>query len=80
MSATDEMPQINGSFGCAVPDNHTGYASGVFSGTTIAQEGTIVANKDEKQIVYGYELNFGKNVPHNNVQPSICAYAWKRTA
>ena len=22
----------------------------------------------------------GNNVPHNNLQPSVCAYAWRRTA
>lgn len=24
--------------------------------------------------------SIGNNAPHNNLQPSVCAYAWKRTA
>jgi len=78
--ATDELPQINGAFGCAVPDGHAGYASGVFSGTTISQKGTIISGNKGEYIIYGYKLNFGKNNPHNNTQSSIAAYCWKRTA
>ena len=76
---TDELPQIKGAFGCAVPDSHTAYASGVFSGITVAQQGTIAGNKGNN-IIYGYQLNFGKNAAHNNIQPSTAAYCWKRTA
>ena len=75
-----ELPNINGKFGCGVPNYHsTGYANGVFSGIDFG-----VTEKrpgaSENGNVFGYSINFGNNERHNNVSPCVGAYLWHRTA
>lgn len=77
--AVGELPNINGQFGCGVPNYHsTKYANGVFSGTNFG-----VTEKrpgaSENGNVFGYSINFGNNERHNNVAPCVSAYLWQRT-
>ena len=76
---TDELPHCEGYFGCDVPRNHTHFCSGVFSGTTVAQQGNI-GQAFDNSIIYGYRIAFGNDKPHTNLPLSVCAYCWKRTA
>lgn len=86
MSATDELPSISGTIGSRT-GIHGGIferpATGVFTyqdpekGRTYAIEGD---GRGEWFTYHTAQLSFGKNTPHNNLPPSVCAYAWKRTA
>ena len=56
-----ELPNINGQFGCGVPNYHSArYANGVFSGI----EFSVTENRpgaSENGNVFGYSINFGNN-------------------
>ena len=73
----DELPHCEGYFGCDVPGNHTHFCSGIFSGTTVAQQGKIGKAFDDS-IIYGYRIAFGNDKPHNTLAPSMACYAWRR--
>ena len=83
---TDELPSISGTIGSREGDNGGIFerpATGVFSyqdpeqGRTYAYEG----DHSESWVTYHTaKLSLGKDAPHNNIQPSTAAYAWKRTA
>lgn len=76
-----QLPNITGAFGATVPDNHSAFAQGAFYGATIspsAPEAKVPPTTGGP--VYGYGFNFGANQPHNNLQPYIVCYMWKRTA
>lgn len=77
--AVGELPNINGEFGCAVPDNHTKYTSGVFVGTDFGSFTGSVMHGGTDGTVYGFYMNFGNNKRHNNVSPCLGAYIWQRT-
>ena len=75
------MPKIKGTFGCAVPAYHADFANGVFSGTDFGDKTGIVTDSSGRNgIVYGYHIEFGNNLYHNNVAPCISAYLWQRKA
>lgn len=83
---TDELPSISGTIGSRGGENGGIFerpATGVFSyqdperGRTYAFEG----DHSESWVTYHTaKLSFGGNAAHNNIQPSIGAYGWKRTA
>ena len=74
-----ELPNINGKFGCSVPNNHTKYTSGVFGGMDFGSFTGNVSHNGTDGIVYGFYMNFGNNKRHNNVSPCLGAYIWQRT-
>jgi len=76
---TEELAHCEGYFGCDVPSNHTNFCSGIFRGTTVAQHGKIGKTFDDS-IIYGYRIAFGNDRPHNNLQPSLATYCWRRQA
>ena len=90
--AIGEMPNVDGSVPCIVVPNHGSYTKGVAYATTFTgmtaiiggQEQTVkVANVNSvgyTDTVYGYGIKFGEDKPHNNVQPYLSVYLWKRTA
>lgn len=69
-----ELPKLAGSFQAYTWGS--GSPSGVFSGTTIS--GTVNANGDGTFKRFNFSV--GNNLYHNNIQPSIAAYCWRRTA
>ena len=79
--ATDELPHIHGTVydiarqarACPIG------ATGVFSAPAKIEGVTFGTDFQEKQ-GDGFILDFGKDVPHNNIQPVIASYAWRRTA
>lgn len=83
---TDELPSISGTIGSRNGENGGIFekpATGVFSyqdperGRTYAFEG----DHSESWVSYHTaKLSFGGNAAHNNIQPSIAVYCWKRTS
>ena len=86
MSATDELPAISGTIGSRNGDNGGIFernATGVFSYQDPEKGRTYAVEGDHSESWVSYhtaKLSFGGNVAHNNIQPSVCAYCWKRTA
>ena len=76
--AVGEMPNINGKFGVAAPQNHNDFRMGVFSATNFGTKKAKIAQGDIEAIVYGYILNFGNDKYHENISPALAAYGWKR--
>lgn len=77
----NELPNMNGFFATTVPAFHETYATGVFSGTSTTSSGkTLIANETSGERMWGYEFNLGGDQSHNNLQPYITCYIWKRTA
>lgn len=83
---TDELPSISGTIG-----SRNGLqggiferpATGVFSYKDPAKGKTYQTQGDGSSdwITYNTaKLSFGQNTPHNNIQSSVAAYCWKRTA
>ena len=72
------MPNINGKFGVAVPQNHNDFRMGVFSATDFGTKKAKIAQGNIEAIVYGYILNFGNDKYHENISPALAAYGWKR--
>ena len=83
---TDELPSISGTIGCRNGENGGIFerpATGVFSYQDAEQGLTYETRGDSSGSYVTYstaKLSFGKNSPHANVQPSVAAYCWKRTA
>ena len=76
-----ELPNITGSFGCAVPAYHVNFANGVFSGTDFGDKtGAITNGSDRNGTIYGYRIEFGNKQYHNNTAPCVSAYLWRRIA
>lgn len=78
---TNELPHIHGTVydlarqASVWPIGTTG----VFSAPAKTEGMTFGTDFKENQ-GDGFILDFGKDVPHNNLQPVIASYAWRRTA
>lgn len=83
---TDELPSISGTIGGRNGNNGGIFerdATGVFSYQDPEKGRTYAFDGDGSGDWFTYhtaQLSFGKNTPHNNIQPSTAAYCWKRTA
>lgn len=77
----NELPAISGSFACSTPQSHGEYAFGVFSGESFGQSTKAPpAASGQSGNIYGYALSFGGRQAHNNLQPYITVYRYRRTA
>ena len=88
-----ELPQIDGSFGAAVPSSHANFRTGNAYAKTFANTGNIVNSGKANTTIYGYGFKFGSNNTHNHgntgnklssaqsiMPPYLVVYMWKRTA
>lgn len=74
-----ELPKIEGTFGCSVPNYHRTFVNGVFYAMSFGDKSGVVAGASGSQgEVFGYHMEFGNNQYHNNVSPCISAYMFKR--
>ena len=79
--AVGELPEIEGTFGCSVPNYHNFFANGVFSAIDFGDKSGVVAIASGSQRdVFGYHIEFGNNQYHNNIAPCVASYLWKRIA
>lgn len=82
----DELPAISGTIGSRNGENGGIFekpATGVFSYQDPERGRTYAFEGDHSASWFSYhtaKLSFGGNAAHNNIQPSIAAYCWKRTA
>lgn len=78
---TDELPHIRGDvldFARQSPTQKL-TTHGVFSAPASIESVTFGSNPQSGE-GDGFVMDFGKDVPHNNLQPVIASYAWRRTA
>lgn len=75
---TDELPKISGSVSSLLRWNSNKAQSGVLK----AVEGTSKFPSSSKESASNstISIEFGNNVPHENLPPSIASYGWRRTA
>ena len=78
---TDELPHIHGTVTDIARQSvdQKLSATGVFSAPARVEGVTFGTGFTGKQ-GDGFILDFGKNVPHNTLPPSIASYGWRRTA
>lgn len=78
---TDELPHIRGDvldFARQDP-NQKLTTHGVFSAPASIEKVSFGSNPQSGQ-GDGFVMDFGKDVPHNNLSPCVAAYVWRRTA
>lgn len=78
---TDELPHIHGEvldFARQDP-NQKLTTKGVFSSPASIENVSFGSNPQSRQ-GDGFIMDFGKDVPHNNLSPCVAAYVWRRTA
>ena len=78
---TDELPHIRGDvldFARQDP-NQKLTTHGVFSAPAFIEKVSFGSNPQSGQ-GDGFVMDFGKDVPHNNLSPCVAAYVWRRTA
>uniref|UniRef100_UPI003AEFF352 phage baseplate protein n=1 Tax=Dysosmobacter sp. TaxID=2591382 RepID=UPI003AEFF352 len=78
---TDELPHIRGDvldFARQGP-NQKLTTHGVFSAPASIENVSFGSNPQSGQ-GDGFVMDFGKDVPHNNLSPCVAAYVWRRTA
>lgn len=78
---TDELPHIRGDvldFARQDP-NQKLTTHGVFSAPASIENVSFGSNPQSGQ-GDGFVMDFGKDVPHNNLSPCVAAYVWRRTA
>ena len=78
---TDELPHIHGTVSDIArqsPDQNLS-TSGVFSAPAYIEGVSFGTNFTSNQ-GDGFVLDFGKDVPHENLSPCVAAYGWRRTA
>ena len=81
----NELPKITGDFGFQSSGNTQGIvneAQGVFSIKELSTGGFKPNNAETDSYDYGrsIEMSFGKDNPHNNMQPYIAPYRYRRIA
>lgn len=77
----DQLPVIDGTWMCPVPNNHadnavTGHAYGYDHNTPLASWW----GSGSDGIQWGYGYKFGGGMPHNNLPPYYSMYIWHRVA
>lgn len=77
----DQLPVIDGTWMCPVPNNHvdnavTGHAYGYDHNTPLASWW----GSGSDGIRWGYGYKFGGGMPHNNLPPYYSMYIWRRVA
>lgn len=77
----DQLPVIDGTWMCPVPNNHvdnavTGHAYGYDHNTPLASWW----GSGSDGIRWGYGYKFGGGMPHNNLPPYYSMYIWHRVA
>lgn len=75
-----ELPKISG-WGQFKP--YDGFATGGIVSALYSQSGlnfSAAGGTQYNPTVYGFQINFGGDGAHNNLQPYITCYMWKRTA
>lgn len=77
----DQLPVIDGTWMCPVPNNHvdvavTGHAYGYDHNTSLASWW----GSGSDGIRWGYGYKFGGGMPHNNLPPYYSMYIWRRVA
>lgn len=73
----DELPKLHGEAQVKVYDAYQ--TSGIVSGKSWS--GTKVgATNNNSQTPFGFQIDFGQDAPHNNVQPYVVVKRWHRTA
>lgn len=79
--ATDELPHIHGTVSDIARQSADQKlsTSGVFSAPAFVEGVTFGTNFTANQ-GDGFILDFGKDVPHENLPPCTAAYVWCRTA
>ena len=78
---TDELPHIHGDvldFAKQDPGQKL-TTHGVFSAPASIENVSFGSNPQSGQ-GDGFVMDFGKDVPHNNLPPVIASYGWRRTA
>ena len=75
-----ELPKLHGE-GQYKPYDSFG-TSGIVSGKSWSQglNFSAAAGSTYNSTVYGFQIDFGNDQPHNNLQPYITCYMYKRTA
>lgn len=75
---SSELPSLSGTMQCLVPD---GFAtSGIISGQSWNHNKRQAVNDSGQTTQYGFKISFGGNGTHNNLQPYITVYMWRRVA
>lgn len=79
-----ELPEIDGAFATNVVSNHTkvgvtGHAYGT-GFDTVPSGNRITATKGDDGSMFGYGYKFGNGKAHNNMQPYIAPYRYRRIA
>jgi len=78
---TDELPHIHGdvlNFARQDPKQKL-TTHGVFSAPASIENVSFGSNSQSSQ-GDGFVMDFGKDVPHENLSPCVAAYGWRRTA
>lgn len=69
---SDELPRITGKFAPVVPGNYGNFVDGIVTlGQKVGTAWQPQANANAD--VYGYNISFGNNQPHNNMPPYFVA-------
>ncbi|MBR3353390.1 hypothetical protein IKG49_02240 [Candidatus Saccharibacteria bacterium] len=73
-----QLPKLSGTMQTSVPDGFS--TSGIISGNNWSQTKSDTASKTGRSTIYGFKIDIGGDQAHNNLQPYITCYMWRRTA